>query len=332
MIKRVFAYPQVSKLADALTKQVTGKGETALLPGHIDWARFENGFPNLFIKDVDDIDEQDVVFLANFESPETVFEQLAIIHALPRYGVRSLTIVLPYFPTGTMERVDEEGQIATAMTLARLLSATPMTMNGPSRIVIYDIHALPERFYFGDTVIPKLVSAIPLLKSRLEKFAEEIDDPLALCFPDEGARKRFGKMFPEYPHIICDKIRDGKVRKVFIKEGDPRGYHVVIVDDLVITGGTNIECKNVLFSRGASGVSGYVTHPVFPLKSWKRFIKPDSEGRNFTKFWITDSCPNIVNDILGYEGRNTSLFEVLSLTNPLHQLLTGHKPLVEIID
>lgn len=31
-----------------------------------------------------------------------------------RYLARSFTLILPYFPTGTMERVDTEGQIATA--------------------------------------------------------------------------------------------------------------------------------------------------------------------------------------------------------------------------
>ena len=31
-----------------------------------------------------------------------------------RYLARSFTFILPYFPTGTMERVDKEGQIATA--------------------------------------------------------------------------------------------------------------------------------------------------------------------------------------------------------------------------
>ena len=41
-----------------------------------------------------------------------------------------------------MERVDEEGQVATAMSMARIISATPLTMMGPSKIMIFDIHAL----------------------------------------------------------------------------------------------------------------------------------------------------------------------------------------------
>jgi len=49
---------------------------------------------------------------------------------------------MPYFPTGTMERIEQEGQIATAVTLATILSAIPLCSAGPTRIVIYDIHAL----------------------------------------------------------------------------------------------------------------------------------------------------------------------------------------------
>ena len=121
-----------------------------------------------------------VVFLASFHDSSVIFEQLAILYALPkyvctyvgipyhtipRYLVKSLRVVLPFFPTGTMERVDTEGQIATAkvwygmvwygmvwygmvlinhhvQTLSTLLSQIPYTQTGPAQIIIFDIHAL----------------------------------------------------------------------------------------------------------------------------------------------------------------------------------------------
>lgn len=43
--------------------------------------------------------------------------------------------------------------------------------------------------------------------------------------------------------VICTKVRDGNNRIVKLKEGDPTGRHVVIVDDLVQSGGTLIECQ-----------------------------------------------------------------------------------------
>ena len=43
-------------------------------------------------------------------------------------------------------------------TFARLLSATPFAAKGPCQIVMFDIHALQERFYFSDNVIPRYVT------------------------------------------------------------------------------------------------------------------------------------------------------------------------------
>ena len=55
-----------------------------------------------------------VILLASFHSPEVIFEQLSLIYSLPRYLVRSFRLILPFFPTATMERVDKEGQVVTA--------------------------------------------------------------------------------------------------------------------------------------------------------------------------------------------------------------------------
>lgn len=52
--------------------------------------------------------------------------------------------------------------------------------------------------------------------------------------------------------VICTKVRDGDKRIVRLKEGEPRGRHVVIVDDLVQSGGTLRECQKLLSSQVGS--------------------------------------------------------------------------------
>ncbi|MEJ2643155.1 MAG: phosphoribosyltransferase family protein, partial [Desulfosarcinaceae bacterium] len=235
-----------------------------------------------------------------------IFKQLAIIYELPRLSIRSLCVVLPFYPTGTMERVEQEGEIATASTLARMLSATPISKSGPLQIIIYDIHALQERFYFDNTVIPRLESAIPLLKSRLQDLHD-----LTIVFPDVGALKRFGRQFDGFPIVVCHKVRDGERREVQIKEGNPRGRHTVIIDDLVMTGGTLRECRQALITAGATAVSAYVTHGVFPGESWRNFT-----GTEFTHFWLTNSCPLTA---VRLQGRPP--FEVLCLSDGLVELI-----------
>ena len=38
-----------------------------------------------------------------------------------------------------------------------------------------------------------------------------------------------------------NQVRVGDTRKITVKEGDPKGKHVVLVDDMVQSGGTLLE-------------------------------------------------------------------------------------------
>ena len=98
---------------------------------------------------------------------------------------------------------------------------------------------------------------------------------------------------------------------VTIKEGDPHERHVVIVDDLVMTGGTILETAKVLHDAGALSVSAYVTHGVFPEDSWQRFT-----ANMFNRVWITDSCQTTVEiaDSLDH-------FQILSLAPLITQFV-----------
>jgi hypothetical protein len=49
-----------------------------------------------------------------------------------------------------------------------------------------------------------------------------------------------------------------------------------MVDDLVQTGNTLLECARVLKEAGALEVSAYVTHAVFPNESWRKFATASS--------------------------------------------------------
>nr|KJB77956.1 hypothetical protein B456_012G172700 [Gossypium raimondii] len=273
---------------EVLAKRIAADSDAIELRS-INWRTFEDGFPNLFIPNAHGIRGQNVAFLASFSSPAVIFEQLSVIYALPKLFVSSFTLVLPFFPTGTSERMEDEGDVATAFTLARILSHIPTSRGGPTSLVTFDIHALQERFYFGDTILPCFESGIPLLKNRLQKL-------------------------PDSDKIVCNKVRIGDQRIVRIKEGDATGRHVVIVDDLVQSGGTLIECQKVLAANGATKISAYVTHGIFPKSSWQRF-EHDNGGqpeKGLTYFWITDSCPHTVKEV-----KCKRPFEILSLSGSI---------------
>lgn len=298
-----------------LARKVAAVQGSNITLGKIRWRKFADSFPDLMVEEAESIRNKHVAFLASFHNPSVIFEQISVIYALPRLFVSSFTLVLPFFPTGTMERVETEGDVATAFSLARILTNVPPSRGGPTSLVIFDIHALQERFYFGDAVLPLFESGVPLLIERLRALPDY--DNITIAYPDEGAWKRFHNAFREFPEVICSKVRDGTKRIVRVKEGEAKGRHVVIVDDLVQSGGTLIECHATLANMGAKHVSAYVTHGVFPNYSWQKF-KPDrGEGAKsgFRYFWITDSCPT-AKDV---QGRDP--FEVLTLAQPIADAL-----------
>lgn len=74
--------------------------------------KFDDGFPNLFVKDAIGIRNRHVAFLASFHKPSLIFDQISVIYALPRLFISSFTLILPFFPTGTQERVREQTNAA----------------------------------------------------------------------------------------------------------------------------------------------------------------------------------------------------------------------------
>ncbi len=96
---------------------------------HCHCRNFADGFPDLFVKDATVIRNRHVAFLASFHNPGTIFEQISVIYQLPRMFVGSFTLVLPYFPTGTAERV----QYCRPCMDYGMYSASPII---PARVMI----------------------------------------------------------------------------------------------------------------------------------------------------------------------------------------------------
>lgn len=308
----LLAAPQMSALATRVAEV-----DPRIQVGKVSWDRFPDTFPNIFLHDVDAVRAAHVTVLLCFDAPDRIFEQMSFLLQLAQLRPRSLKVLLPYFPTGTMERIDHEGQVATAATLARMFGILPLAGPGPIPFYVWDIHALPIRHYFPDNVSFVGKSGIKYLKRKLEGNA------VSIAFPDAGAHKRFKVMFEEkesdgsakYPFIVCSKERKGDERRVVIAEGEVAGKDVVIVDDLVHSGGTILECFKALKAAGARTVSAYVTHGVMENGAWERF-----RDAGFHRVYLTDSCPGTAETVDGIDP-----FRVITLAASIaNAVMEGH--------
>jgi hypoxanthine-guanine phosphoribosyltransferase len=211
-----------------------------------------------------------------------------ILHMLSEtVNVDRMFVVELFDSTATSERITEEGEIATANVDAHFWKHLPTLASGRKiQRLIYDQHTLQNRMYlFGGNIVPIMRSAVPL-------FIRFVN-PQAIAFPDDGAAKRFSSFFaasvkPENI-IICKKIRgsgdETDKRIVTISDGDPTGKDLYIVDDLVRSGNTLLECAVKLKQAGAASISFFVTHAEFPCDEWHKFI----DNPLVSEFYTTDS-------------------------------------------
>eukprot|EP00750_Incisomonas_marina_P003648 INCI13317.1.p1 GENE.INCI13317.1~~INCI13317.1.p1 ORF type:complete len:391 (+),score=59.03 INCI13317.1:175-1347(+) len=237
-----------------------------------------------------------VLFLASFHNNDIVLSQFSALVVILESFIESLTVVLPFFPHATMERCLKEGQVATANTMCRMFSVLP-SCGRPTRVMIYDIHTLQNRFYLSGHALASLGTSIPLFCQEVGKPGDQFD---AVFFPDDGAQKRFGDLFKEFGwgDVLgyCAKIRRGEERIVDVQSGpDISGARVVIVDDMVRSGGTLAACAEALVQNGAKSVSAFVAHAGGTLEQLMRFSHTSPQPKyRFERFYLTDSVPTVI--------------------------------------
>jgi len=279
-----------------------------------EWNRFDDGdMDNIKIKGMTSpthFKNKNILFVASFHNNDITLSQFHAIAFLCECLAQSLTILLPFYSTGTMERVDinNDGVIPTANTLALLFNGLP-SVGRPIRVMTYDLHTLQNRFYFTGHAVATLHTAIPLIIGVIKNSREGPNPINAIAFPDAGAHKRYGNLFKdeikETDMIICSKVREGNGRIVKIADGDANGKHVLIVDDLTRSGETLVQCAQKLKNAsepggGATCVSAYVTHFV-PTTTLRTNLSTNQHKFSiFEKFYYTDSVPS--GQSVAYDG------------------------------
>ncbi len=280
------------------------------LRGFINWNKYDDSTPDIKMDSttIINIRNADIVYLAYFSEDEPnatkITHQLMLLYSLSHYGAKNITIVLPYYPVGTMERIVGEGEIPTGYAFAQMLNNIP-SASGKNNLIVFDIHALASRFFFHTNLRPTIVSMLSKYLQYIKDNFSAVNDNNIIVFPDDGAKKRFEKQVPKnFKTILCSKERKGEDRIIKIEEGinhiDLTGKknNLFIIDDLIQSGGTSketvhgiktsikklIETSSIQPAANVSIDSEHfnyytmITHLVAPNPDkFYDFIKPTSE-------------------------------------------------------
>ncbi len=182
---------------------------------------------------------------------------------LVQQGVRRLTLVIPFFGYGTMERVSKEGEVVKAKTRARLFSSLPVP-DGGCQVVLLDLHAEGITFYFEGNLTPVHLSAAPIIG----RLAQELGgDRLVLAATDAGRAKwveRLANAIHVPAAFVYKRRHDDGSTEVTAVNAPVRGRHVVIYDDMIRSGGSLLGAARAYKAAGAEKIWALATHGLFP--------------------------------------------------------------------
>lgn len=234
---------------------------------------------------------------------ENLMELLVIIDALKRASAWRITAVMPYYGYGRQDRKVQPRVPITAKLVADLLTAA-----GVHRVVTMDLHAGQIQGFFT-TPVDHLYAA-PVL---LQYFQERMLGEAVVVSPDAGGVERaraFAKRLDTSLAFI-DKRRTGpNEARVMHIVGEVEGRDVIIVDDMIDTGGTLTQAVPALLEKGAKRIFASCTHPVLSGAAVERI-----EGSALEEVVVTNTIPLS-------EGRYSKKLSVLSVAPLLGEAIS----------
>lgn len=233
--------------------------------GAIDVLQFSDGE---FQPEIKESVRGSFVFIIQSTPPpaDNLMEMLMMIDAAKRASADYIVAVIPYFGYARQDRKDRPRVGIAAKLVANLLTAA-----GADRVMTMDLHAGQIQGFFDIPVDHLNASAIFLPYIKKQNWSN-------LCFasPDVGSVKR-ARVYAQHFNadmVICDKYRK-KANEVaeMTLIGSVEGKDVVMVDDMIDTGGTLCNAANLLMEKGAKSVRALCTHPVLSGKAYENIEK-----------------------------------------------------------
>ena len=200
--------------------------------------------------------------LQSFSSPvdENIIEFCLLSDALTRAGYSELVGVIPWLGYSKQDKVFLPGEALSAKVIAQIIQTTKI-----KKLFTFDLHNRAITGFFDIPVVE--LSAKPLFRDYFAQKIGEDTDKYVVVAPDEGAVKASAAIARELgvPIAYMDKRRDLKTGEVSVvgMSGEVAGKHVIIVDDMIVTGSTMMESAEYLKKMGAISVSVAATHHLY---------------------------------------------------------------------
>ena len=229
--------------------------------------RFSDG--EIKIKFDENIRGADVFIIQPTQPPaENLMELLIMLDAAKRASARRVTAVIPYYGYARQDRKDQPRVSITAKLVANLI-----TTAGADRVLTMDLHSSQIQGFF-DIPLDHLYGSINFFE-----YINNLDlKNIVVVSPDVGSVKlarAYAKRL-QTSLAILDKRRPKPNNAEIVNIiGEVSGKNIIIVDDMIDTGGTLFLAADALKKRGAKDICVFCTHPVLSDNAAKKIKTSD---------------------------------------------------------
>lgn len=244
-----------------------------------------------------------VIQAGSYDANFHMMELFLMIDAFKRASAERITAVIPYYCYARQDWKDRPRVPISARLMADLLEAA-----GADRILTMDLHS-PQIQGFFSIPVDNLMAA-PVLGDYVRKLALK---ELTIVSPDAGGvgRARWFAKRMQANLAIIDKRRPApNIAKVLHVIGSVKNRHVVILDDMVDTGGTLVKSVEALKKEGAKRVFSACTHPILSGQAVEKIENSDME-----KLIVTNTIP------LNEKAKSSTKIVVLSVASLLGEAM-----------
>ncbi|MCZ6521609.1 MAG: ribose-phosphate pyrophosphokinase [Bacteroidetes bacterium] len=264
------------KNSENLARKIAESYGTTL--GEYSARTFSDG--EISVKFDENIRGHDVFIIQSTDPPaDNLLELLLMIDAARRASANDITVVVPYFGYARQDRKDQPRVAIAAKLIANLIVAA-----GADRLMTCDLHAGQIQGFFDFPVDHLYGSAIfvPYLSTL------NLSD-MVFAAPDVGSVSRargYAKYFGA-DIVVCDKYRKRANEIISMQViGEVKDKHVILVDDMIDTGGTLTRAAKVVLDKGALSVRATCTHPVLSGNAYETV-----ENSDLIELVVSDSIP-----------------------------------------
>lgn len=228
-----------------------------------EFKRFPDG--ELYTRILDEI-EGEVTIIQSTVNDSDFISLLQLIDACSEAS--QINVVIPYMGYARQDKQFKKGEPLSARALAKAVKA--------DNVFTINIHAESILDYFDAKAVN--LDATPMIGEYIRNM--KFKDPLIIA-PDDGAitlaRNASCDLGIEYDFLEKTRL-SGETVRIQPKNIKVEGRDVIIIDDIISTGGTMAETIALLKNQGAHEVFAACVHPVLSNNAILKLFKAGVKG------------------------------------------------------